>query len=95
MNKVELISTMSEETGFSKKDCEAMLLSLINTVKETLLHGGRVTISGFGCFERRERARKEAYNPVTKARIIVEPKAVPAFKPAKAFKELIATGKAE
>ncbi len=92
MNKVELISVLSEKTGFTKKDCETLLRTLTETVTETLLSGEKVSISGFGSFETRDRAKKEAYNPVTKKKITVAAKKVPAFKPSKAFKDTVAQG---
>ncbi|MBQ4096356.1 MAG: HU family DNA-binding protein [Oscillospiraceae bacterium] len=89
MNKVELINVISEKTGLKKKQTEQFLKVFTETVTESLLADEKVSIAGFGTFETRERARKEAYNPVTKAKVTVEAKKVPAFKPSKAFKDTI------
>lgn len=89
MNKVELIYFISEKTGFTKNQTEAFLKAFTESVTDTLLKGDKVSISGFGTFEVRERAKKEAYNPVTKAKVTVAEKKVPAFKAGKSFKEAI------
>lgn len=92
MNRVELISCLSDKTGFTKKDCEKLLHAFTDVVADTLTGGGKVSISGFGTFETRDRAQKEAYNPVTQLKITVAAKKVPAFKPAKALKDSVAQG---
>lgn len=92
MNRVELISCISKETGFTKKDCEKLVRTFTDTIEKTLVAGGKVSISGFGTFETRERAQKEAYNPVTKVKKTVAAKLVPAFKPSKALKDSVAKG---
>ncbi len=92
MNRVELISKIAKETGFTKKDTEKFVRTFTDMITETLIGGGKVSISGFGTFETRARAQKEAYNPVTKLKITVAAKKVPAFKPAKGMKELVSAG---
>ncbi len=90
MNKAQLIRFISEKTGFDKKQTEIFMETFTDSVTETLLSGEKVSISGFGTFEVRERAKKEAYNPVTKKTVTVPAKKAPAFKASKSFKEAVA-----
>ena len=64
MNKAELIATMAETSGVSKKDTEQVLNAFIATVQKTLKQDGKVHIPGFGSFEVRERAARSGRNPI-------------------------------
>lgn len=52
-------------------------------------NGEKITITGFGTFEVRDRAAKDAINPATKEPIHVPAKKVPAFKAGKTLKEAV------
>ena len=89
MNKLELVSTMSEKTGLTKKDSEAALKAFIETVQDTLANGEKVSLIGFGTFETRERAAREGRNPKTREVINIPACTVPVFKAGKEFKEKV------
>ena len=63
MNKTELISAVAEKAGLSKKDSEAAVKALVETVTEELKKGEKVQLVGFGTFEVSERAAREGSNP--------------------------------
>lgn len=50
MNKVELIESMVEKTGLSKKDCEAALSAFTKSVTDVLSKKDSVQLIGFGTF---------------------------------------------
>ena len=89
MNKAELTAAIVKKTGFTKKDAEKALTTVIDSVSETLANGEKISLLGFGTFEVRERAEKTAINPRTKEQITVAAKKVPAFKAGKALKEAV------
>ena len=89
MNKAELIATMAETSGVSKKDTEQVLNAFIATVQKTLKQDGKVQIPGFGSFEVRERAARSGRNPLTGEAIEIAAAKVPAFKAGKGLKEAI------
>ena len=66
MNKAELITSIAQKTGMSKKDTEKTLNGFIESVEEALLRGEKVQLVGFGSFEVRERAARKGINPQTK-----------------------------
>ena len=51
MNKAELVSRVADKTGFKKKDAEAALDAVLDTIQETLVAGDCVRLIGFGSFE--------------------------------------------
>lgn len=89
MNKAELIATMAETSGVSKKDTEQVLNAFIATVQKTLKQDGKVQIPGFGSFEVRERAARSGRNPLTGKAIEIAAAKVPAFKAGKGLKDAI------
>ncbi len=60
VNKAELIASVSEKTGFTKKDSEAAVNAFVTCVEEALVAGDKVQLIGFGTFETRERRRERA-----------------------------------
>ena len=90
MTKKDLIAAIAEKAGLSKKDSEAALNAFIATVEETLKGGDSVQLTGFGTFEVRERAERQALNPRTKESITIPATKVPAFKAGKGLKDIIA-----
>ena len=89
MNKTELISTVAEAAGMSKKDTEQVLNTFFDTVQNTLKQKDKVQIPGFGTFEVRERAARTGRNPHTGETIEIAAAKVPAFKPGKSLKDAI------
>lgn len=89
MNKGELVSAISEQTGLSKKDSEAALNCFINIVSEELENNEKVQLVGFGTFEVRERAARTGRNPQTKEEIQIPASKAPAFKAGKALKDRV------
>lgn len=89
MNKAELIATIAETSGVSKKDTEQVLNAFIATVQKTLKQDGKVQIPGFGSFEVRERAARSGRNPLTGESIEIAAAKVPAFKAGKGLKDAI------
>jgi len=89
MNKSELIASMVEKSGLTKKDTEKALNAFVESVGDTLQTGDKVSLIGFGTFEVRERSARKGLNPRTKEPIDIPASKAPAFKPGKAFKELV------
>ena len=81
MNKVDMIATMAEVSGLSKKDCEAALTAFLAATEKALKAGDKVQLVGFGSFEAKERAARIGRNPATGAEVKIPASKVPAFKP--------------
>ena len=90
MTKVELIAAVATEAGLSKKDAEKAVNTMLATITEELKKGEKVSLVGFGTFEVRERAEKQARNPRTGEVIAVPATKVPAFKAGSALKAKVA-----
>lgn len=86
MNRKELISALAGKTGCSKADAERNVMALIDIISGTLETGGKITLSGFGVFEVRERAARNGRNPKTGQTLKISASRVPAFRPGTTFK---------
>ena len=62
-------------------------------VQNAVTKGDKVSITGFGVFEKRDRAARTARNPRTGETVKVKKTSAPAFRPGTGFKELVAAGK--
>lgn len=89
MNKAELISSVAENSGLSKKDAEKAVNSFIETVVTTLQKGEKVQLVGFGNFEVRDRAARNGINPLTKEPMQFPATKVPVFKAGKTLKDAV------
>jgi DNA-binding protein HU-beta len=87
LNKSELIDSIAQSTGESKKAVSKVLDGFIRQIQDQVKSGDRVSLPGFGTFSRRERSARTARNPRTGEEIKVEAASVPAFKPGAGFKE--------
>lgn len=89
MNKTELAAIIAEKAELTKKDAEAVLNAIMDSVKEALAKGDKVSLVGFGTFEVRERAAREGKNPRTGENLTIAACKVPVFKPGKALKDKV------
>jgi|KBSSwiStaDraftv2_1062776.scaffolds.fasta_scaffold326649_2 DNA-binding protein HU-beta len=92
MNKTELIEVLSTRLG-DRKSATAALDAFVTEVQNAVTKGDKVSITGFGVFEKRERAARTARNPRTGETVKVKKTSAPAFRPGTGFKELVASGK--
>lgn len=91
MNKQELIEKINSrvKNPMSHADAERFVNAFVDTVKETVAAGEAVQLVGFGTFDARERAARNARNPQTGETIKIAAKKAPVFKAGKAFKDIV------
>ena len=89
MNKSELVAAVLKATGLKKKDAEAAVVAVVETVKIALKHGEKVQLIGFGTFEAKKRPARIARNPRSGEEIKVKASKAPTFKASKAFKDTL------
>ena len=83
MTKTDLIAQVAANTEMSKKSAEMA----VNAAFEAL--GEKISISGFGIFEVRERAERQGINPRTREPITIAASKSIVFKPGKALKDTL------
>ncbi len=90
MNKGELVDAVAGATGESRKTVQAVLDNTIDTIQQQVKKDERVSLPGFGTFERRARSARTGRNPQTGEEIQIKATKVPAFKPGAGFKDYVA-----
>ena len=89
MNKEELLTEISKKSKVTKKDAGLVLDAMMSTIQNTVKKGDKVTLVGFGTWERRDRKARTGRNPQTGATLKIAAKKVPAFSAGKKFRELV------
>lgn len=90
MTKQDLIAAAASAAGVTKKDAQAVLDAVIDTITSTLKKGDSVTITGFGTFRVSERAARSGVNPRNpEQKIQIPAMKLPAFKAGKSFKDAV------
>jgi DNA-binding protein HU-beta len=90
LNKGELVDAVADATGESKRTVQTVLDSAIDTIQKQVKRDERVSLPGFGTFERRARSARTGRNPQTGEEIQIQATKVPAFKPGAGFKDYVA-----
>jgi DNA-binding protein HU-beta len=90
VNKTELVASVAEKSGLTKKDSEKAVNAVLAAITESMENGEKVQLVGFGTFEVRERKARKAQNPQTKEEITIPATKVPAFKAGKGLKDVVA-----
>jgi len=90
VNKAELVASMAERTGFTKKDAEKALNAFMDSVQAELEDGGKVQLVGFGTYEVRDRKARKGRNPRNpKETNHIPASKAPVFKAGKSLKEAV------
>ena len=87
MTKAEIISRISDKTGVEKTTALVVVESLMLEIKDSIRQNESVFLRGFGTFLARKRKEKTGRNISKNTTIIIPEHHIPAFKPAKIFKE--------
>jgi DNA-binding protein HU-beta len=88
-NKAQFVEALARRLDTDKKNAGKSLDAVLNEVMASVARGDRVTLTGFGVFERRERGARMARNPATGAAVRVKKTRVPAFRAGAEFKAFV------
>jgi DNA-binding protein HU-beta len=86
MTKSELVEAMATELNTTKKHAEEAIDALVEIVERTVAGGEKVTLSGFGTFERAMRGGRRGVNPQTHEEIMIPDMLMPHFRAGSRFK---------
>lgn len=89
MNKADLVDALEGRLGGKKAAADA-LEAIFDVIIREVARGGKVGITGFGTFERVDRAARTGRNPRTGDSVRIDSTAVPKFRPGTAFKMYVA-----
>jgi DNA-binding protein HU-beta len=90
VNKTELVAAVAHRTGLQRQDVAEVVDVLLEVVRRSVAKGERVSLSGFGTFERRKRRSRVGRNPHTREAVPIPARNQPSFRPGAAFREAVA-----
>ena len=86
MKKDDIISKMVEATNLTKAEADKAMTAFLDSVKEGLMNGEKITIIGFGSFSVVERKARMGRNPQTGQEIEIPASKTVKFKPGEKLK---------
>lgn len=89
MNKTELVASVAEKAGMTKKDAEKVINAVFSSIEEALSNDDKVQIIGFGTFEVKSREERKGRNPQTGKEITIPASKSPVFKAGKGLKDVV------
>jgi integration host factor subunit alpha len=89
MTKAEIVETIYEKVGFSRKESAEIVDLVFDLMKETLEKGDKIKISGFGKFLVREKRPRKGRNPQTGDEIQISARRVLTFKPSQVLRKAL------
>lgn len=92
MNKSDLIDVIADQLGKTKKETSEVVEAVIDQITRSVASGEKVSLSGFGVFEKQSRAARVGRNPRTGATVKIKATSVPKFRAGVDFK-LVVSGK--
>ena len=92
MTKADIVETIYERVGFSKKESAELVETVFDVIKDALVGGEKVKFSGFGNFIVREKNARKGRNPQTGEEIQLEARRVLTFKPSLVLKNALNEG---
>ena len=89
MNRAELIDAIRDRLGIEKRSAENAVDAVLDTIQRAVAQGEKVAITGFGVFEKVDRAARTGRNPRTGEAVKVKKTSVPKFRPGSQFKGVV------
>ncbi|MEU8620969.1 HU family DNA-binding protein [Streptomyces sp. NPDC048623] len=92
MNKAQLVEAIADKLGGRQQAAEAVD-HVLDAIVRAVVSGDRVSVTGFGSFEKVDRPARYARNPQTGERVRVKKTSVPRFRAGQGFKDLVSGSK--
>src|SRR4051812_2802649 len=92
VNKADLIEAVTKRIG-DKRTANAAVEAFIDAVTRAVATGERVAITGFGVFEKVDRAARTARNPATGAVVQLKKTSVPKFRAGQGVRDVVSGAK--
>lgn len=89
MTKADIVEKIYEKIGLSKEESSRIVELVLELIKETLVTGERIKISGFGNFVVRQKRSRRGRNPQTGDEIEISARRVLTFKSSPILKKVL------
>ncbi|MDR2136103.1 MAG: integration host factor subunit beta [Treponema sp.] len=88
--KADIVDSLCEKAGISRKLAQAVVDSFIDEIKKALVRNSSIELRGFGTFEVKIRkGRSKARNPKTGEEVAVTSHGIAVFRPGQELKQAV------
>jgi len=93
MNKAELLEALQKQTKlrptYVKRVVDAIFDPIDGVISKQVKKGGKVTIAGFGTFDRRSHKARQVSSVFTGTTVKVKARRIPGFRAGVSFKDAV------
>jgi DNA-binding protein HU-beta len=89
MQKTDFVKSVADRANVSQKEAKQVIDAALDIITESLKGGEKVTLTGFGTFEVRQRQEREGVNPQTRQKIKIAATKTPGFSASSTLKEAV------
>ena len=89
MQKTDVVKSVADRANVSQKEAKQVIDAALDIITESLKGGEKVTLTGFGTFEVRQRQEREGVNPQTRQKIKIAATKTPGFSASSTLKEAV------
>lgn len=89
MTKADIVAAIQAQLGLPRRAAAAVVDDLIEILKDTLVAGDQVKISGFGTFSVRTKKARQGRNPRTGEAVTIPARKALSFKPSQVLRQML------
>jgi len=89
MQKTDFVKSEADRANVSQKEAKQVIDAALDIITDSLKGGEKVTLTGFGTFEVRQRQEREGVNPQTRQKIKIAATKTPGFSASSTLKEAV------
>ena len=91
ITKADMVECLHNELGLNKSECKVLIEDFFGEIKEALISGEEVKLSGFGNFELLNKNERPGRNPKTGEEVTISARRVVTFRAGNKLRKKIAT----
>ena len=92
LTKIDIIDSICEQFGITKKDSIRIVESLFDIIKDDLGKGNDIMISGFGKWTVKSKQKRKGRNPQTGEELMIDARKVITFRPSSGLRDAVNSG---
>ena len=89
LTKSDIVEDLNNKIGLNKREAKELVDSVFETIKQTLINGEEVKVSGFGNFQLKDKPPRPGRNPRTGEDVEITARRVVTFKSGQKLKEKV------